>query len=68
MKKDDEVVDIFVIDGMSDIVFVIYGVYVFIFYEEEVSLVGVRVVGVKVINLKEDDYVVFGKLLNGDKD
>ncbi|PEY44740.1 DNA topoisomerase IV subunit A [Bacillus cereus] len=68
LKKDDEVVDIFVTDGTSDIVLATHGAYALIFGEEEVSPVGVRAAGVKAINLKEDDYVASGKPLNSEKD
>ncbi|MGG2091606.1 DNA topoisomerase IV subunit A [Bacillus sp. S13(2024)] len=68
LKKDDEVVDIFVTDGTQDILLATHGAYALVFNEEEVSPVGVRAAGVKGMNVKEDDYVVCGLPINSEKD
>lgn len=68
VKKDDEVVDVFVTDGTKDILLATHGAYALVFHEEEVSPVGIRAAGVKGINLKEDDYVVCGRAIDSEKD
>lgn len=61
LKEGDELVDVHLTDGTSNMVLVTRNGYGLWFDEEEVSLVGQRAAGVKGINLKEDDYVVGGK-------
>ncbi|WP_369903168.1 DNA topoisomerase IV subunit A [Bacillus manliponensis] len=68
VKKDDEVVDVFITDGTKDILLATHGAYALVFHEEEVSPVGVRAAGVKGINLKEDDYVTCGRAIDSEKD
>lgn len=62
LKGEDELIDVYVINGESQIFMVIYLGYGLWFGEDEVNVVGVCVVGVKGINLKEDDFVVFGEI------
>ncbi|HSU80614.1 MAG TPA: DNA topoisomerase (ATP-hydrolyzing) subunit A, partial [Candidatus Angelobacter sp.] len=61
LKAGDELVDVHLTDGTSNLVLVTRNGYGLWFDEEEVSLVGQRAAGVKGINLKEDDLVVGGK-------
>ncbi|CAM4244372.1 DNA gyrase subunit A [Bacillus manliponensis] len=68
VKKDDEVVDVFITDGTKDILLATHGAYALVFHEEEVSPVGIRAAGVKGINLKEDDYVTCGRAIDSEKD
>ncbi|MGE7607105.1 DNA topoisomerase IV subunit A [Peribacillus frigoritolerans] len=66
LKGDDELVDVHHTDGQADLFLVTHNGYGLWFDEEEVSVVGVRAAGVKGINLKEDDYVIGGKVLAKD--
>ena len=50
----------------ADLFLVTHNGYGLWFDEEEVSVVGIRAAGVKGINLKEDDYVIGGKILAKD--
>lgn len=62
LKGDDEVVDVHMTDGKQDVFLATRQGYGLWFPEEEVNIVGARAAGVKGINLKEDDYVVNGKV------
>jgi len=62
VKGDDEVVDVHLTDGQQDVFLATHDGYGLWFPEEEVSIVGPRASGVKGINLKDDDYVVAGKV------
>lgn len=66
LKGDDEVVDVHHTDGRADLFLVTHNGYGLWFDEEEVSIVGIRAAGVKGINLKEDDFVIGGKVLAKD--
>jgi topoisomerase-4 subunit A len=66
LKGDDELVDVHHTDGQADLFLVTHNGYGLWFGEEEVSVVGVRAAGVKGINLKENDYVIGGKVLAKD--
>ncbi|MGE7121667.1 DNA topoisomerase IV subunit A [Peribacillus sp. NPDC046944] len=66
LKGDDELVDVHHTDGKADLFIVTHNGYGLWFDEEEVSVVGIRAAGVKGINLKEDDYVIGGKILAKD--
>ena len=59
-------VDVHHTDGQDELFLVTHNGYGLWFDEEEVSVVGVRAAGVKGINLKEDDYVIGGKVLAKD--
>lgn len=63
LKGDDELVDVHVTDGTHDLFLATNSSYGLWFAEEEVNTVGPRAAGVKGINLKEDDFVVSGKII-----
>ncbi|TMW73381.1 DNA topoisomerase IV subunit A [Alteribacter natronophilus] len=60
VKKGDQLVDVHLTDGQSNLFFATYTGYGLWFDEEEVSITGQRTAGVKAVNLKPDDYVVSG--------
>ncbi|QCJ42765.1 DNA topoisomerase IV subunit A [Bacillus sp. S3] len=66
LKDDDQVVDVHQTDGTKELFLVTHLGYALWFHEEEISIVGIRAAGVKGINLKDDDFVVAGKLINAD--
>lgn len=63
LKGEDELVDVHVTDGTHDLFLATNSSYGLWFAEEEVNTVGPRAAGVKGINLKEDDFVVSGKII-----
>ncbi|WP_160723474.1 DNA topoisomerase IV subunit A [Bacillus sp. USDA818B3_A] len=66
LKDDDQVVDVHLTDGSKELFLVTHFGYSLWFHEEEISIVGQRAAGVKGINLKDDDFVVGGKLITPD--
>ena len=66
LKDDDNVVDVHLTDGKKELFLITNLGYALWFDEEEVSIVGARAAGVKGINLKDDDFVVGGKILSSD--
>ncbi|MDQ0220472.1 DNA topoisomerase IV subunit A [Peribacillus cavernae] len=64
LKGDDELVDAHLTNGHGDIFLVTNFGYALWFGEEEVGIVGARAAGVKGINLKDDDFVIGGKILD----
>jgi topoisomerase-4 subunit A len=66
LKDDDQVIDVHLTDGSSELFLISNYGYSLWFNEDEISLVGVRAAGVKGLNLKEGDYVVGGKILNSE--
>jgi topoisomerase-4 subunit A len=66
LKDDDKVVDVHLTDGKKELFLITNLGYALWFDEEEVSIVGARAAGVKGINLKDDDFVVGGKILSPD--
>ncbi|WP_335868976.1 DNA topoisomerase IV subunit A [Bacillus sp. 2205SS5-2] len=66
LKGDDEVIDVHVTTGEEDIFLATQNGYGLWFSEEEITTVGPRAAGVKGINLKEDDFVVAGKMISKD--
>lgn len=66
LKGEDELVDVHHTNGQADLFLVTHNGYGLWFDEEEVSVVGIRAAGVKGINLKEDDFVIGGKILAKD--
>lgn len=62
LKDNDEVIDVFLTNGQMDVFIATRLGYGLWFEEEEINTVGPRAAGVKGINLKEDDYVVRGKV------
>ncbi|WP_221565116.1 DNA topoisomerase IV subunit A [Alkalihalobacillus sp. TS-13] len=67
LKKEDELVDVFVTDGKKEIFIATHKGYGLWYEEEEVSVVGQRAAGVKAINLKDDDQVVSGFVKDKDE-
>jgi topoisomerase IV subunit A len=63
LKGDDELIDVHLTDGSHDVFIATHLSYGLWFSEEDVNIVGPRAAGVKGINLKEDDYVVSGKII-----
>ncbi|MGE7604856.1 DNA topoisomerase IV subunit A [Peribacillus sp. NPDC097675] len=66
LKGDDELVDVHHTNGQAELFLVTHNGYGLWFDEDEVSIVGIRAAGVKGINLKEDDFVIGGKVLAKD--
>ncbi|NMH70084.1 DNA topoisomerase IV subunit A [Bacillus sp. RO3] len=64
LKGDDQLVDVHLTDGSQDVFIATHLSYGLWFSEEEANIVGPRAAGVKGINLKEDDYIVAGKVLS----
>ncbi|WP_148629689.1 DNA topoisomerase IV subunit A [Bacillus sp. E214] len=62
LKGDDQVVDIHQTDGNQNIFLATSIGYGLMFPESEIPTVGARAAGVKGINLKDDDYIVAGKV------
>ena len=62
LKGDDQVVDVHLTDGNQSIFLATSIGYGLMFMESEVPTVGARASGVKGINLKDDDYIVGGKV------
>ncbi|AZB43077.1 DNA topoisomerase IV subunit A [Bacillus sp. FJAT-42376] len=60
LKADDELIDLHITDGQSELFLATHLGYGLWFGEEEVSLVGARAAGVKGISLKPGDYVISG--------
>ncbi|PFA62211.1 DNA gyrase subunit A [Bacillus sp. AFS015802] len=63
LKGDDKLVDVHLTDGTRDVFIATHLSYGLWFTEEDVNIVGPRAAGVKGINLKDDDYVVSGKMV-----
>ncbi|MGM0750862.1 MAG: DNA topoisomerase IV subunit A [Bacillota bacterium] len=63
LKGDDELIDVHLTDGSHDVFIATHLSYGLWFSEEDVNIVGPRAAGVKGINLKDDDYVVSGKII-----
>ncbi|EKN65488.1 DNA topoisomerase IV subunit A [Neobacillus bataviensis LMG 21833] len=66
LKDDDQVIDVHLTDGTKEIFLITNQGYALWFHEEEISIVGIRAAGVKGINLKDNDFVVGGKLITSD--
>jgi topoisomerase-4 subunit A len=66
LKEDDQVVDVHLTNGSGELFLVTHTGYALRFDEEEISITGVRSAGVKGINLKEDDFVVGGKMIDSE--
>ncbi|WP_379967615.1 DNA topoisomerase IV subunit A [Ectobacillus sp. sgz5001026] len=60
VKDDDEIINLVVTNGTSDILFVTHNAIALRFSMDEITPIGVRAGGVKGISLKDDDYVVNG--------
>ncbi|MEH7502615.1 DNA topoisomerase IV subunit A [Neobacillus drentensis] len=66
LKDDDQVIDVHLTDGTQELFLITHLGYALWFHEEEISIVGARAAGVKGINLKDDDIVIGGKIINPD--
>ncbi|MDL4839559.1 DNA topoisomerase IV subunit A [Aquibacillus rhizosphaerae] len=60
LKNEDQVVNVHVTDGHSDVFIASNKGYGLWYHESEVSPVGQRAAGVKAIQLKDDEYVING--------
>ncbi|WP_031538640.1 MULTISPECIES: DNA topoisomerase IV subunit A [unclassified Bacillus (in: firmicutes)] len=63
LKGDDKVVDVHLTNGKQEVLIATHIGYSLRFHEEEINIVGARAAGVKGINLKDNDYVVAGKVI-----
>lgn len=68
VKRDDEVLDVYLTDGTKEIFLATHQGYGLWFHEEEVSIVGARAAGVKGINLKDGDFVTGAQLIEDPKE
>lgn len=68
LKGDDELLSVTLTDGSKDVFLTTKLGYGLWFNEDEVNVVGVRAAGVKGINLKEDDEVVNGVVIQDEKE
>ncbi|WP_026567334.1 DNA topoisomerase IV subunit A [Bacillus sp. UNC41MFS5] len=66
LKDDDQVIDVHLTDGTKELFLITHLGYSLWFHEEEISIVGARAAGVKGINLKDDDFVIGGKIIHPD--
>ncbi|MFP5111776.1 DNA topoisomerase IV subunit A [Bacillaceae bacterium C204] len=66
LKDDDQVIDVHLTDGSMELFLITNLGYALWFHEEEISIVGARAAGVKGINLKDDDFVIGGKIIHPD--
>ncbi|MBM7552612.1 DNA topoisomerase IV subunit A [Thalassobacillus pellis] len=64
LKEDDEVTNVFLTSGHSDVLLATNKGYGLWYHESEVKAVGQRAAGVKAINLKDGDYVVSGQVFD----
>lgn len=66
LKDDDQVIDVHLTDGTKELFLITNLGYALWFHEEEISIVGARAAGVKGMNLKDDDTIIGGKIINPD--
>ncbi|PGY06505.1 DNA topoisomerase IV subunit A [Bacillus sp. AFS031507] len=66
LKDDDQVTDVHLTDGTKELFLITHLGYSLWFHEEEISIVGARAAGVKGMNLKDDDFVIGGKIIHSD--
>ncbi|WP_036824075.1 DNA topoisomerase IV subunit A [Pontibacillus yanchengensis] len=64
LKDDDEVVDVHVTDGHYEVFLASNKGYGLWYHETEVKPIGQRAAGVKAMQLKEDEYIVNGKVFS----
>ncbi|MUV39850.1 DNA gyrase subunit [Lentibacillus sp. JNUCC-1] len=64
VKEGDEVVNVHLTNGYSDVFVATHKGYGLWYHESEISAVGQRAQGVKAIALKDDDYVVSGQVFD----
>ncbi|MBU8878549.1 DNA topoisomerase IV subunit A [Bacillus sp. FJAT-29790] len=63
VKGIDELIDVHITDGDKDLFLATHHGYALWFHEEEVNIVGTRAAGVKGINLKDDDFLTGGQII-----
>ncbi|MBP2239885.1 topoisomerase-4 subunit A [Cytobacillus eiseniae] len=68
LKGKDEVIDVHETNGKKELFLSTFNGYALWFHEEEINIVGTRAAGVKGINLKENDFVTAGQLIDQSKD
>ncbi|MGP4075207.1 DNA topoisomerase IV subunit A [Halobacillus sp. K22] len=68
LKGNDEVVDVHVTEGHSEIFIASNKAYALWYSEEEVNAVGQRAAGVKAIHLKDGEEVISGQIFQKDED
>ncbi|MBT2728166.1 DNA topoisomerase IV subunit A [Bacillus sp. ISL-75] len=66
LKDDDQVTDVHITDGTKELFLITHFGYSLWFHEEEISIVGARAAGVKGMNLKDNDFVIGGKIIHPD--
>ena len=66
LKENDQVIDVHLTNGTGELFLISHNGYALWFDEEEISITGARSAGVKGINLKENDYVVGGKMIDSE--
>lgn len=66
LKDDDQVTDVHITDGTKELFLITHLGYSLWFHEEEISIVGARAAGVKGMNLKDNDFVIGGKIIHPD--
>jgi topoisomerase-4 subunit A len=59
LKDQDEVLNVLLTNGTEEVLLVTYQALALRFDEEEVGVAGQKTAGVKAINLKDDDFVVY---------
>ena len=64
IRDDDQVIQACLTDGKQDVLLLTHQSYLLCFPEEEISSMGQKALGVKGINLRENDYVVFGAAIS----
>lgn len=64
LKDNDQVIDVHLTNGTSELFFITHFGYALWFHEEEISVVGARAAGVKGVNLKDGDFVMGGKIIH----
>ncbi|KIY23359.1 MULTISPECIES: DNA topoisomerase IV subunit A [Mesobacillus] len=64
VKGDDRVIDVHLTNGNMDLFLASHFGYGLWFSEVDVSPIGIRAAGVKGMNLKDEDYVVGGKIID----
>lgn len=64
LKENDEVIQVYLTNGQQNVLLLTHQSYILLFAEEEVSIVGQKSLGVKGINLKENDRLVWGAVIS----
>ena len=68
LRKDDQLINVALSNGLQDLFVVSNRGFGLRYSEAEVTSVGLRAAGVKSINLKKDEHVVSGLVLEGEAD